>query len=156
MFAALVNVIAAGGDCEIFDAKAMRELCRRTGGVPRLLNVLADRSLLAGYAAGTKTVDGKLVRRAAQEILQTPGERSIRRRFFRGALTVTLLLAAVAVAALAWREFGVTQAIARMAPGLYRPVEVQPSSSSLPPVAADAIPKSEEAEETPPQRWQPL
>ena len=101
-------------------------------------------------------MDGKLVRRAAQEILQTPGERSIRRRFFRGALTVTLLLAAVAVAALAWREFGVTQAIARMAPGLYRPVEVQPSSSSLPPVAADAIPKSEEAEETPPQRWQPL
>jgi general secretion pathway protein A len=148
--------IAADGDCEIFDAKAMRELYRQTGGVPRLLNVLADRSLLAGYASGTKTVGGKLVRQAAQEILHTPGERTFRQRIFRGVLTVTLLLAAVAITALAWREFGVTQAIARMAPGLSRPAQVQPSSSLLPPVAADAIPEPEEAEATPPQRWQPL
>jgi general secretion pathway protein A len=146
--------IAAGGDCEIFDAQAMRELSRRTGGIPRLLNVLADRSLLAGYASGTKTVGRKLVRQAAREILPTSGERSFRQRFFRSALTVTLLVAAVGITALAWREFELTQAIARIAPGFSRPAELQPSS--LPPVAADAIPEPEAGEAAPSQRWQPL
>jgi general secretion pathway protein A len=150
--------IAADGECEIFDAKAMRELFRQTGGVPRLLNVLADRSMLAGYASGTKTVGRQIVRQAAKEILHTPKDRSFRQRFFRGALTITLLLAAVAIAAFAWRELGVTQAIARMAPGYSGTEQVQPSST-LPPVAADAFPESAESEAdegTPSQRWQPL
>jgi hypothetical protein len=101
-------------------------------------------------------VGGKLVRKAAQEILQTPGERPLRQRYFRGALALTLMLAAVAIAAFAWREFGGTQALARMAPGLSRTAGIQPSPPSLPPVAADAVPESEAGEAPPPKRWQPL
>ena len=119
----------------------MRELYRRTGGVPRLLNVLADRSLLAGYASGSKTVGGRTVREAAREILHKQTEASPRRRrFLRGALAVGLLLTVVAV-------------IARIAPGASRTTETPPS---LPPVAADAQPESEAGDAAPSQRWQPL
>ena len=46
--------IAAGGDAELFSPAALRELRRRSRGVPRLVNLLADRALLAGYADGSQ------------------------------------------------------------------------------------------------------
>jgi general secretion pathway protein A len=148
--------IAADGDCEIVDASALRELRRRTGGVPRLLNVLADRSLLAGYAAGARTIGGKLVREAAKETFHTSTDRSFGRRFLRGALTFTLAAAVVAAAAFAWREFDVTQKVARLAPGVEQEAAPQAGASPLPPVSADAIPSPEDGEDGPPKRWQPL
>jgi general secretion pathway protein A len=62
--------VAAGGDTELFTPAALRELRRRSRGVPRLVNLLADRALLAGYADGSLRVERAHVGRAAREILR--------------------------------------------------------------------------------------
>ncbi len=62
--------IAAGIDADLFTPGALRELRRRSRGVPRLVNLLADRALLAGYADGSLRVERTHVGRAAREILR--------------------------------------------------------------------------------------
>lgn len=60
--------VAAGEPKDLFSDAALREVHRRTGGVPRLVNQLCDRALLAGYAAREATIGPRLVRAAAREI----------------------------------------------------------------------------------------
>ena len=59
----------AGGERFPFDAKAVQRLHARAGGVPRLINVIAERALLAGYARDATSIDSKLVDLAANEVL---------------------------------------------------------------------------------------
>ena len=59
----------AGGTRFPFDAKAVARLHARSGGVPRLLNVIAERALLAGYARDAVGIDARLVDAAATEVL---------------------------------------------------------------------------------------
>jgi general secretion pathway protein A len=63
--------IAANKPTELFSESALRQVHRRTGGIPRLINQLCDRALLAGYAAGQPRIDSALIRTAAQEIPDT-------------------------------------------------------------------------------------
>ena len=62
----------AGGQKFPFDAKAVQRLHRRSGGIPRLLNVIAERALLAGYARDASVIDATLVDAAANEVLPPP------------------------------------------------------------------------------------
>ena len=59
----------AGGTRFPFDAGAVQRLHARAGGVPRLVNVIAERALLAGYARDATSIDAKLVDAAADEVL---------------------------------------------------------------------------------------
>jgi len=113
--------IAAGGECDLFDDRALREICRRSRGIPRLVNLLADRALLAGYVSETKEIGPGLVSQAAREILKARGRRSSRRRFFRGAFTAAVLVAALAAGAVAWRQLGVGPLSGRAAASAARP-----------------------------------
>jgi len=65
----------AGGGPFPFTPGAVRRLHRRAGGIPRLLNVIADRALLAGYARGERLVGDRLLDLAAAEVL-APGPRA--------------------------------------------------------------------------------
>ena len=58
----------AGATTDIFTPRALRELHRLSMGVPRLLNVIADRALLGAYTREVHTVTATLVRRAASEV----------------------------------------------------------------------------------------
>jgi general secretion pathway protein A len=60
--------IAAGAPREIFTELALREIHRRARGIPRLVNLLSDRALLAGYAAGARTIGLGLVTQSDKEI----------------------------------------------------------------------------------------
>ena len=60
--------VAAGEPKDVFSDAALREVHRRTGGIPRLVNQLCDRALLAGYATRSAQVGPKLIRDAAKEI----------------------------------------------------------------------------------------
>jgi general secretion pathway protein A len=51
-----------------FDAAALRALHRETGGVPRRINLLADRALLGAFGQGLRPVGRALVERAAAEV----------------------------------------------------------------------------------------
>jgi general secretion pathway protein A len=51
-----------------FTASALRTLHRRSGGVPRRINLLADRALLGAYASGQAQVDKRVLEQAAAEV----------------------------------------------------------------------------------------
>ncbi len=58
----------AGATREIFTPAALRELHRQGGGLPRLVNVIADRALLGAFARDRHEVSPALVRAAAAEV----------------------------------------------------------------------------------------
>jgi general secretion pathway protein A len=62
----------AGATREIFTPGALREIHRLAGGVPRIINVIADRALLGAYTREEHRVAGELVRRAASEVYGRP------------------------------------------------------------------------------------
>ena len=60
--------VSAGADRDhIFSDTALREIYRRSAGVPRIVNLLCDRALLAGFGDGAPTIDVPHVSRAARE-----------------------------------------------------------------------------------------
>ena len=67
----------AGASAFPFEDKAVARMHALSGGVPRLLNVLGDRALVAGYVHGRQRVDARLVDLAAAEVLPaaTPAQR---------------------------------------------------------------------------------
>jgi general secretion pathway protein A len=127
--------VAHGGECELFDARALREVHRRTQGLPRLVNLLCDRSLLAGYASGARNIDVEIVSRAAREILDARRRRLWRRfGWRRGAVAGVLLGALAAGGAVAWL---------RREPAT-PPVSSRPSASSLEALRAGAAVETEQ------------
>jgi general secretion pathway protein A len=73
--------IAAGIERPLFHPAAEREVRRLSGGIPRLVNVICDRALLAGYAAGVREIGPRLVAQAATELeLDTARSRLARLR----------------------------------------------------------------------------
>jgi general secretion pathway protein A len=84
-----------------FSQDAVRRLHRRSGGVPRLINVVAERALLGGYAQDLLTIDARTVDRAADEAL-APSFAGQRRELAKlcviGGLAVAATVLAVVVA----------------------------------------------------------
>ena len=62
----------AGAIGPIFTAAAKRMLFRHSGGVPRMINVIADRALLGGYTEETQQITPQLVREAVREVYDQP------------------------------------------------------------------------------------
>jgi general secretion pathway protein A len=62
----------AGATRDLFTAGAQREIHRLSRGVPRIINVIADRALLGAYTREEPIVSGALVRRAASEVYGRP------------------------------------------------------------------------------------
>jgi general secretion pathway protein A len=75
----------------------LRALYWRSQGIPRLINVIADRALMAGFAREQAALGESLVERAADEAM--PGNpRYWMRRYGRWAAAALLLIAIVAAA----------------------------------------------------------
>jgi general secretion pathway protein A len=58
----------AGATNDIFTPHALREVHRLSGGVPRVINVICDRALLAAYTQDRHRVATSMVRRSAEEV----------------------------------------------------------------------------------------
>lgn len=91
----------AGATRDIFTAGAMRELHRLSGGVPRIINVIADRSLLGAYTREEPSVNGALVRRAASEVYGRP----VLPPWFRALALGGALAGAALLALVLWRAW---------------------------------------------------
>jgi len=57
----------AGGDPQLFDEAACRDVYRYSNGVPRLINLLCDTALVYGYAEQREHIDSALVTDVARE-----------------------------------------------------------------------------------------
>lgn len=86
----------AGGNPHAFAQSALRRLYALSKGTPRLVNVIADRALLGAYTEGRQQVTGRIVNRAAREVL---GRQESYRPWWIGA-TVALTAAGAAWAIL--------------------------------------------------------
>ena len=53
----------------LFTGKAIKVLQKYSGGIPRLINLLCERALMAGYAQSRLPIDHHMVRQAAVEVL---------------------------------------------------------------------------------------
>jgi general secretion pathway protein A len=63
----------AGGEGKVaFTSGALAAIHRLSGGIPRLVNLIGDRALLAGYVKGTRQIDAAMARRAAAEVGNPP------------------------------------------------------------------------------------
>jgi general secretion pathway protein A len=91
------RLAVAGCQRSPFTRLGLRALYQRSGGIPRLINVIADRALMAGYAREQQSIGERLVDRSADETI--PGHaRYWLRRYARWAIAVAALLALGAVA----------------------------------------------------------
>lgn len=89
----------AGGQRLPFTPGAIKRIHAHSGGVPRLINVIAERALLGGYAHDNIQVDERTVNRAAAEALAPRGRGVSHRRLAIGAAAAVV---ALALAALWW------------------------------------------------------
>lgn len=76
----------AGTNEKLFSTAAINRLWRLSGGIPRKINVIADRALLGAYASEKKSVSHKLVNQASREV---SGEDAASSRISREFLLVT-------------------------------------------------------------------
>jgi general secretion pathway protein A len=67
-----IDVASGGQPPRIFSRLAVRRIHTYADGVPRLINMVAHRSLLAAFAAGQREVSSRCVRRAYREIATVP------------------------------------------------------------------------------------
>ena len=58
---------ALNGSLLRFTPQALGDICRITGGVPRLINTLCDSALLKAHAMGTAKITSGIVRQVAEE-----------------------------------------------------------------------------------------
>jgi general secretion pathway protein A len=121
--------VAGSADPQLFTPGAVRAMTRISRGIPRLINAVADRALLAAYTEGRRQVEARLVRRAARELPATElsGFRELT------GLRVGIALALVAAGLM----FGLAvTAFAPRVPSGEKPAEVESVTMSIPPVSS--------------------
>ena len=69
------RLAVAGRGRPVFTDPALRTLHRRSRGIPRVINAIADRALLGAYTRECPRVEAATVRRAAAEVLGQPPPR---------------------------------------------------------------------------------
>lgn len=90
----------AGGtpDMVRFAQGAVTAIHRFAGGLPRLVNAVADRALLIGYTAEARQIETHHARQAIGEVAPAERRRSVRRtKIITSAVTTVLLVASVFV-----------------------------------------------------------
>ena len=128
----------AGATSELFTPGALREIHRLAGGVPRIINVIADRTLLGAYTREEHRATAELVRRAATEVYGRPVLAPwVRWVAFAGSAAGVALLAFVF-----WRAVPVEEAVTAgaspptIAPAAPAPAPAMPASPPRPELAA--------------------
>jgi MSHA biogenesis protein MshM len=91
-------IVAGYQGGRLFSSMALRMLHRRSGGVPRLVNILAHKSLLSTYGKGRKAVSWRDVASAADDTGST--RRTAKRLGWMVALLFAVASAAVALTVL--------------------------------------------------------
>lgn len=156
------RLTTAGAKRFPFAQDAVRRIHQRSGGVPRLINVIAERALLGGYAHDLLSIDAKTVGRAADEAL-APAASAIASPRDRYALAAAgaLALAAIVIAfALSRTPPGEAKAIDDSVASKIPAASTQTAASIRPDSAAlDGAALLQRVRRTPPdspREWQSL
>ena len=90
----------AGAQRNPFTRSALRALYQRSCGVPRLINIIADRALAGAYAKEAGRVNARLVHAAASEV--QPSEHRVRSNPWRGLAATAAALLLVVITLMTW------------------------------------------------------
>ena len=128
--------VAGWQGAQPFSEKALRQVHRLTGGVPRRINLLCDRALLGAYANGQKTIDHRVIDQAAGEVFDHEAAAPANRRNFlrSGHGWFSLATAAACGALLLWGAISFLKA-----PPAVEAVAQIPEPRSAEPARAQAI-----------------
>lgn len=63
------RLAVAGVSPEVFSDGSLKKIFSLSAGIPRLINIICDRALLAAYTKGIRRVDSRLLTEAAGEVL---------------------------------------------------------------------------------------
>jgi general secretion pathway protein A len=131
----------AGGVHLPFSRAAIKRLHRHSGGVPRLINVIAERSLLAGYARDEATLDARTVDLAAKEALPPAVRRGTKWKPLLALSTLAILAVAALFAPWPVQRFEIptsaANAVQNPGPAKSTPLPAKPSPPPL--LDADAL-----------------
>ena len=81
--------VAGSTRSELFHSAAIKQLCRGSRGVPRLVNIIANKALLVAFGEGAGTVSRKHVRRAITDTEDATVPRSPLRTLWLSLLGIT-------------------------------------------------------------------
>lgn len=93
----------AGAQRNPFRRSAMNVLYQRSQGIPRLINIIADRSLIAAFAKERMDVTAAMVHQAANEVQL--GERQVKRVRWPWVLGATAIAAVAIIAVARFSDF---------------------------------------------------
>jgi len=123
----------AGASFPIFERRAVKEVFRRSQGVPRLINLLCDRSLLCAYTQNTLKVTASMVKKASGEIEISPNPTLFNSTFKNSWRFAALILLAVLTA------FQAPQLLNRFKEAKAQPLELSAASAVLSEPQAELI-----------------
>ncbi len=63
-----LKLAGANGASPIFDETAIKEIGKYSKGVPRLINVICDKALLAAFVLGQREIDKEIIKQSVLEI----------------------------------------------------------------------------------------
>lgn len=121
-----------------FSRSALGEVFKQSKGVPRLINVICDRSLLGAYVSGSTKVTPAIVKKAAAEVTDQPMPHAP--RCYRTAVLTTTLLVSILLSA--WHYRDLLPAFAVPPPPLVREASTavtSPQPQPLPPASPSAL-----------------
>jgi general secretion pathway protein A len=121
----------AGSTAEVFTTAALREVYRVSSGIPRVINVVCDRALLAAYTQDQHDISAGLVRRAGSEVFDQP----LAPRWLAPLATVAALLVLAGIGYTVWRYgpwFKTPAAVPAAAAAPAAPAPVATAPPSLP------------------------
>lgn len=145
-----IRIAAAGKDCTLsFTDSACKRVYRLSGGIPRLINVLADRALLVAYAEEQRAIGASIVAKAHRDLSES---RYKERRFFsvwlqRRAILLTLLM--LALAGYGYQRHLLPPSVPKVGRSTvaapFRPPAISQSASTKETVSPDTPPASSDA-----------
>lgn len=94
--------IAGHNGTRVFATDAVKQLCRASAGVPRLVNVLAHKSLMAAFGEGARTITVAHVRAAVADTESAFTAPSLTMRVWRYVAGLTAAMAVVTTGARFW------------------------------------------------------
>jgi general secretion pathway protein A len=98
---------AGAADPHFFTDKALKKIYTFSQGIPRLINIISDRALLAGYSENKKIIGPKMIKAAVQKFESRPGiKEKKKKRGFIWILFLMVIIVLTVVSFLVWPLIG--------------------------------------------------
>ncbi len=146
------RLAVAGRRKVVFPSKVIPKLYAKTGGIPRLINVICDRAMLGAYVKSQNKVNGSILDSAACEVQGRPVRRGW---LFPGSVLASVLLVGAATAAVLFYDNGreISMLLSRQTAGAMFEPDKLPDMTSATELEEAAEENNQKSEQLPVTGW---